>query len=291
VRAAEERRRVLRFAHLTDTHVQPERRAGEGLTRALAHAQAQPMKPELVVTGGDLIMDSFEADDARTRVQWELFNKVWRESCAVPTMHCLGNHDCWGFHKGRSKTTGSEPNWGKRRALEALGMARPYHAFERAGWKFIVLDSTFPDGDGYIARLDDEQFEWLKGELEATARTTPVVVVSHMSIVTATALFNGKEEVKRDRPIPSGLMHVDAKRIVNLFRKHPGVRLALSGHMHLNDRVDLHGVTYICAGAVSGAWWKGPNDGCREGYTLVDLFSDGTFEYAYVDYGWKAEPA
>jgi hypothetical protein len=47
-------------------------------------------------------------------------------------------------------------------------------------------------------------------------------------------------------------------------------------------------VTFICGGAVSGAWWKGRGTRCDEGYGLVNLYDDGTFEYEYQRYGWVA---
>jgi 3',5'-cyclic-AMP phosphodiesterase len=45
-------KRVLRIAHLTDVHVQPEKRAGEGLAACLNHVQQLPDKPDLILTGG-----------------------------------------------------------------------------------------------------------------------------------------------------------------------------------------------------------------------------------------------
>ena len=55
-----------------------------------------------------------------------------------------------------------------------------------------------------------------------------------------------------------------------LFKKHGNVKLCLSGHMHLNDRCDVDGVSYICDGAVSGAKWKGSKRQTAEGYGLID---------------------
>ncbi|MGH7493938.1 MAG: twin-arginine translocation signal domain-containing protein [bacterium] len=59
-------KRVLRLAHLTDIHVQPEKGAPEGMARALQHAQNLADKPDLVFNGGDSIMDALGADKART---------------------------------------------------------------------------------------------------------------------------------------------------------------------------------------------------------------------------------
>ncbi|MGQ9650788.1 MAG: hypothetical protein ACUVXJ_11815 [Phycisphaerae bacterium] len=65
------------------------------------------------------------------------------------------------------------------------------------------------------------------------------------------------------------------------------MKVCLSGHVHLIDRVDYLGVSYLCNGAVCGGWWEGPYQECDAGYALVDLYDDGSFEKRYVQFGWK----
>jgi hypothetical protein len=83
-------------------------------------------------------------------------------------------------------------------------------------------------------------------------------------------------------------MHVDARKLKDMFLEHSNVKACLSGHIHLVDRVDYLGVSYYCNGAVSGAWWDGDYQECAPGYALVDLYDDGSVENVYVTYGWKA---
>jgi Icc protein len=285
------RRRILRIAHLTDLHIQPERAGGEGVAACLRHVQSLDSPPDLVLTGGDLIMDSFATDHARTRLQWDLFTGTLKRDCGIPVEHCLGNHDIWGWNKGKSRTTGQEPGWGKKWAVETLGLPERYRSFERAGWKFIVLDSTHTDPDnpdGYKARLDGAQFDWLKRELEAADKSQPVLVLSHIPILSASALVIGNETKSGHNVVSGSEMHLDCVELAGLFAAHGNVRLCLSGHMHKLDRLEYQGTTYICNGAVSGGWWKGPKDWCDEGYGIVDLFDDGTFENRYITFGWKA---
>lgn len=278
------RRRSLRIAHLTDVHVQPEKRAGEGMAAAFAHAQSHKDRPDLILTGGDMVMNAFGASRERTKTQWDLWQRTLQDSLTTPIEHCIGNHDVWNWPR-----EGGEPERGKRWAMDALNLERPYRSFERAGWKFIVLDSTYPRDTGYVARLDDAQFEWLEGELAATSRTTPVLVLSHIPILAACAYFDGDNEKDGDWKVPGAWMHLDARKIVKLFHRHGNVKVALSGHIHLVDRVDYLGTTYLCNGAVCGGWWGGNYQECEPGYALVDLYADGTFESRYVTYGWKAE--
>lgn len=278
------RKRTLRIAHLTDIHVQPERGAPKGMEASIIHAQNQADKPDLILTGGDLIMDCFGADAARTKAQWDVFTAVMK-SASLPVEHTIGNHDVWGW--ANPDKFAKEPRYGKAWACEVLGLDKPYRSFDRAGWHFVVLDSTFPDGKGYKARLDDEQFEWLKGDLAAVPKTTPVMVVSHIPILAICSLFDGENEKTGNWVIPGNWVHIDARRIKDLFKQHPNVKLCVSGHEHLIDQVVYNGVTYFCNGAVCGGWWAGDYHECTYGYALIDLFDDGSFENRYVPYGWK----
>jgi 3',5'-cyclic AMP phosphodiesterase CpdA len=281
-------RRALRLAHLTDVHVQPELGAGEGLAACLRHAQSQKDPPQLILNGGDAVMDVYGADAARAQLLGDLWRRVWKAECSLPVEHCVGNHDVWGWDRKDSKTTGAEAGWGKQWALDLLGLDRSYRSFDRAGWHFIVLDSVHrADKEGeYVARLDDEQFHWLEADLRSTAATTPILVLSHIPIISVAAMMYGDQEKSGEWVVPASWMHIDARRIKDLFARHPNVKLCLSGHIHTCDRVTYSGVTYVCGGAVCGNWWKGDIEGTDEGYSLVDLYADGTFDVQYCAYGW-----
>lgn len=284
------RTRTIRLAHLSDSHIQPERGAFDGVAACLDHAMALRDRPELVITGGDLIMDGFESTRERTALQWDLFTRVYKDRCGVPVEHTLGNHDIWGWNQRKSRTTGEEAQWGKRWALDVLGAAMPYRVVERGAWRIVILDSVAPrDGFGYLARLDDEQMGWLDGVLADAGRDRKhVAVVSHIPILSACVFDTDAKVRDNDWVMSGGLMHIDAKRLFGMFRKHGCVKLAISGHIHKLDRCEYDGVTYICDGAVCGAWWNGPGDRVAEGYGVFDLFDDGTFEHAYMPYGWTA---
>jgi hypothetical protein len=276
------RRRSLRIAHLTDVHVQPERSGGQGFAAALQHVQSVA-RPDLILFGGDNVMavdtESGSQPD-RARAQLDLWTSVLAAECSTPHRICIGNHDVLAMH----------PVEGKAWACDAFGLDRRYHRFDQSGWRFIVLDSTFPIDDGshrYTARLDDEQFDWLSSELASAAPGMPVFVLSHIPIVCACAMFDGENEKTGDWHIPGAWMHTDARRIKDLFWKHKNVKVAASGHIHLADRVDYLGTTYLCNGAVSAGWWKGPCQEFDNGYGVIDLFDDGTSEASYETFGWK----
>ena len=123
--------------------------------------------------------------------------------------------------------------------------------------------------------------------LRDTPASTPVLVLSHIPILSASAILWASDE-RGNFEISGSLMHTDCVKLKDLFAKHPNVKLCISGHLHLLDRVDYNGVTYLCNGAVSGNWWNGRHKDCDEGYAVLDLYDDGSFDHEYVKYGWKA---
>ena len=282
-------RRVLRLAHLTDIHLLSSLNAPAGFTAALRHVHAQKDRPDLIVTGGDHIMDSLEKNDADTSEQWSLYHEIMQRECPTPVKSCIGNHDIWGWDQQKSQTTGDEPLWGKKRAVHELRLPHRYYSFDQAGWHFVILDSTYQvDGSNFVAKLDDEQFGWLGRDLKNNPR--PTCIVSHEPILSA-SVFLWAEIRRGQRQISASMMHTDAVQLKDLFKQHPQVKLCLSGHLHLVDRVDYTDVTYLCNGAVCGAWWHGDNKDCDEGYALVDLYADGSVSHQYVSYGWNPKQA
>ncbi|MCA9299887.1 MAG: metallophosphoesterase, partial [Phycisphaerales bacterium] len=247
--------------------------------------------PDLIINGGDQIMDALGEDRTRTRTQFDLWTRVIGESVATPMINVIGNHDVWGWDRDESKTTGNEDLYGKRWALDVFGLRERFFSLDRNGWHLVVLDSTHPvttDGRPYTARLDDAQFEWLEGDLANTPATTPVMVVSHIPILAACTFLDGDNEERGDWNVPGAWMHIDARRIKDLFFRHPNVKLCISGHVHLADVVEYLGVTYVCNHAVSGGWWKGPRDEFAPAFGIVDLYDDGSFETMLVNTGWEA---
>ena len=278
------RQRVLRIAHTTDFHVLPERNSAAGMEMCLQHAQSHD--PDVIFIGGDMVMDSLEADAEWRDIQWDLFSTVLRANLDREVVYALGNHDVWGW--GDVAKYQHEPLFGKRFACDRLGLESPYRSFDRAGWHIVVLDSTHRvEGNGYVARLDDTQFEWLVDDLAHVPADRPVLLFSHMPIFAVGPYLFGENERTGNWQVPGAWMHIDARRIKDLFYRHPNVKACLSGHMHLVDHVEYLGVKYYCNGAACGAWWLGSWHEFPPGYAIVDLFDDGTIENRFVAYGWE----
>lgn len=275
------KQRVLRIAHLTDVHMQSMVGAAKGFEKCLHHVQNLPDKPDLIINGGDAIMEAHGRGKDSVSRQWQLYQSVLSSENALPIKSCLGNHDIWC-----KKETKVCFEAGRQWAMDEFQLAKRYYSFDQNGWHIIVLDSVQPkpDESWYTAHLDEEQFQWLESDLKATPIETPILVVSHVPILAACVFFDGDRFTNENWNVPARWMHSDTVRITNLFHKHPNVKAALSGHIHLVDRVDYNGISYFCNGAVSGAWWFGKYKQTAPGYGLVDLFSDGSVENTYVQY-------
>ncbi len=289
--------RSLRIAHLTDIHVQPELESGNGLASCFAHVHALPERgqaaADLVITGGDTIMDCMEQGRSRTQAQWDLWQRVKADACSLEVRSVIGNHDVWGWTKSKAAVSEQEPRYGKAWACEQFGRALPYESFDRGGWHIVLLDSIFPHGESYIGKLDEAQWDWLTNDLTAVPATTPILVVSHIPILSVQPLAAATAEQpdgdgKPAFSVSGGTVHVDHPRLQELFARHRNVKACLSGHLHIVERIDFGGVAYCCNGAVSAGWWKGLHRGTDFGYAVVDLHDDGTVTSEYVPYGWTA---
>ncbi|UHG89461.1 metallophosphoesterase family protein [Spirosoma oryzicola] len=276
------RKRSVRFAYVGDTHITPEAKPMESVAKCLQHVQSQADKPAFILHGGDVIMDALKQDQSAVQKQWDAWHTVVKANNTLPIEYCIGNHDVWGFEQAKN-----DPMYGKKWAVDLMRIGGRYRSFDRNGWHFIILDSVqpTPDGKWYTGFIDPEQLEWLKGDLAKTDTKTPVLVLSHIPIFSPTAFFSEQNVKNGDWTIPGALVLSNTPELLKLFYQYPNVKTALSGHMHLLDRVDYNGVTYLCNGAVCGNWWKSDvYQQTKAGYALIDLYDDGSVERTYLHY-------
>ncbi len=270
---------VLRIAHLTDVHLKNKFDAPARYARCLHHVQKQTPKVDFIMNGGDVVFDMNKENLNTLDEQWKLTHSIMKGECSLPVNYCLGNHDIWWNENDKGQT-----RYGKKYTLDQLQLIKPYYSFNKSGWKFIVLDSVHLDIDDtwYIGKLGDEQFTWLENELKQAPSTLPVLIMSHIPILTATNLI--EDDTVNKWVMLGGDMHTDNSKLINLFYRHPNVKLCLSGHIHLREKLVYNNVTYICDGAVSGGWWEGNRRETFPGYGLIDLYADGSFDEQYIIY-------
>jgi 3',5'-cyclic-AMP phosphodiesterase len=272
-------RKVLTIAHITDTHIMPLIGAAKGFAKCLQHIQSSNEPFDLILNTGDSIMEAHQKTPFIVRQQWSLFQKILKSENSLSVLHCIGNHDicCEGDSHYNFES-------GKKMALDEVGLAKSYYSLDTFDWKIIVLDSvqTKPNGEWYTAYIDEMQWDWLEKELATSSK--PILIASHIPILAACVFFDGNRKNNDNWEIPGAWMHTDAMRLNQLFEKYPNVKIAVSGHIHLADKVEYDNVTYCCNGAVSGRWWKGKNQNTNAGYAKIELFDDGTFKNTYITY-------
>lgn len=276
----------LRVAHLTDIHIQNGLEAEKGFASCLHAANALAQKPDLIINGGDAIMNSALTFSKSTITrQWNLFNTILKNDNDLPVAHCIGNHDLYGWPLAKCSEKES-----KGQAMEEYGMKKPYYSIQQGQWKFIILDSIQCKNSvpGYYAHLDEDQMTWLKEELQGTSPDSYICIVSHVPILAVCILFDGIFKEKQNRSIPDNLLHGDAAELTSLFYQHPNIKACLSGHIHMIDHVNYLGVDYYCNGAVSGSWWKGNHHQFPPSFALMNFYDDGKVSREIQYYNWNS---
>lgn len=276
------KKKQFTVAFISDIHIKPLDTAEAGMRKALQTINQMEKKPDFIINGGDSIMDALAADKEKTGAQWDLFNKIIEVENKLPLKYCLGNHDIWGWQL--KEDVKSDPLYGKAWWLQQTGNPKTYYSFSHHNWHFIVLDSVQENKGGYIALLDDEQFNWLANEL-TNNKEKIICIVSHIPIISfCSAMFAKDMMPNGDWKLSRALLHTDAKKIKDLFKKHPNIKTCLSGHIHLQDEVNYLGIKYYCNGAVSGNWWGGPFQDFAPAYALFDFYNDGSVERKMIEY-------
>ena len=280
---------VARFAHISDMHIEEAGPSREHFSRAVRNISLLDPPVEFVVNAGDCVMDVLFSNKDEALAQWDRFLSVLPPDFPLPVYHAIGNHDVWGWGlpADEQAVVQSDPLYGKGMILQKLGLSSRYYSFVHEGWRFFVLDSIHLADQvfdhPYTGKLDDEQFDWLTGELEATDPAMHVCIISHVPIFGACGLLDSSE-ASGNWILPGPWQHIDARRIINLLWQHPNVKLCMSGHTHQLEDLRHHGIKYISDGAISGNWWKGAYYDFAPGYMLVNLYDDGSSELEFIAY-------
>jgi Icc protein len=265
------------FAFLTDIHLQPELNAVEGFQKAIDTLNM--IKPDFIITGGDLVMDAAEQTYGRADSLYNLYKET-SAGLNMPVYNTVGNHEIFGWYMDEEEITG-HPEFGKQMFENRIG--ERYYSFDHKGWHFIVLDAIHRAEDGgYIGKISDDQIVWLIKDLEQTGKETPIAVSVHIPFYSVvTQLAKGSLAVNSE-----GGVITNAREV--MLKLYPyNLRLVLQGHRHFLEDIYVGGKThFITGGAVSGLWWENePTDTPEEGFLLVKVKGE-QIEWDYVDYGW-----
>ena len=268
----------LRLAFYTDVHARQEWETPTALQHAAATINAQTA--DLVIAGGDLITDGFWSTEPVATARWDVYMQMHR-AIEVDLYPVIGNHDLVAANPKDSSPPADDP---RRIFRDRMGLERSYYSFDAVGYHFIVLDSIHVTRDDlhYHGMIEPEQMAWLKRDLAHTPKSTPIVVVTHIPLLTAfySATKGGTF------PAPKSRVVVNNLEVLEAFKDH-NVPLVLQGHLHVEEMIRWQRTTFIVGGAICGKWWRGAWHGTKEGFNMITL-GRNRFEWEYVEYGWQA---
>ena len=264
------------FHFLTDSHTQPELDGVHGTQ--LAMTEAAKLHADFAIQGGDHIFDALAVPKTRTLELLKLYDQT-QQSLGLKVHHTLGNHDVCGIYPAAGMPP-TDPLYAKKLFEDRFGPT--FYSFDHKGHHFIVLDSIgiTPDHH-YEARIDDDQLQWLAHDLAAQRTGTPIIVTTHIPLVTAVSSY---APVGPKTPPPSPFINGPAA--IKLLEGH-NVLAVLQAHTHVNERVDWHGIPFITSGAICGNWWHGTRLGTPEGFTEVTV-ANGTLTTRYHPTGFQS---
>ncbi|MCG6189311.1 metallophosphoesterase family protein [Maribellus maritimus] len=262
------------FAFLTDIHLKPEMNAPKGFQMAID--KVNELNPDFVLTGGDLVYDVMRGNQARGDTLFSLYKKM-SAGFNMPVYNTLGNHDLFAIY-AESPETSDHPDY--KYGMFERYIGKTYYSFDHKGWHFIVLNSLdVTENKRYTGVFGEEELKWLKNDLAKVDTLTPVVLTTHLPMITSRAQVKGS----------NGRGNVsNSAEIFQMLENYKSV-LILQGHIHwkeygvINDRIH-----YITGGSIAGNGWKGRRHNTKEGFVLVHVNVDD-FTWEYVDHGWEAE--
>lgn len=267
----------LRFVFYTDVHARTEWETPEALK--IAADAINRRKPDIVISGGDLITDGFQGTYDSVANRWDVYMEMHHaiDSDIYPI---LGNHDL----VAAIPEDGSPPSDDPRAVYrEKMGIDRTYYSFDAAGYHFIVLDSVDVTYDDlkYHGMIRPEQIGWLKEDLSRTGGQTPTVLCTHIPFLTSFYMAT-KGAIT---PAPKNRVVVNNEEVMRLFSGY-NLILVLQSHLHVVEMIRWRNTTFLSGGAICGKWWRGNWHGTNEGFCVVTL-RDNRVEWEYVEYGWE----
>lgn len=139
--------------------------------------------------------------------------------------HVLGNHDMDG-------------GYSREEVAKAYGMPGLFYAVDVDSIRLIVLDGNDPNSPknkgGYASYIGPQQQQWLIAELEKSDR--PVLIISHQPIAGIYTIDNALE----------------IQEILSRFSSK--ILLAVNGHAHVDQHIEIGKVHYVHINSASYYW-------------------------------------
>ncbi len=258
----------------------PDERALEGFNQAVVSINDLKPQPHFVIMGGDLVENEYTRTLENAEKMFDLYQETTMK-LRMPVYNILGNNDIIRIF-AESGGDSSHPEYGKGMFKKRLGEGVTYRSFDYGNWHFVLLDSLGKtDRGGYRGYIDDDQFSWLKDDLDKTGTERPICVALHIPLVTSYI------QIERDNMSapPRFLVVNNGTKVIKLLSGY-NVRLVLQGHLHIVEEIKYKKTSYITGGILSGAKWEAPSwQGHPNGYVVVDV-KGNEFNWRYQSYKW-----
>tara|TARA_B100000676_G_scaffold166784_1_gene163938 strand:+ start:54389 stop:55243 length:855 start_codon:yes stop_codon:yes gene_type:complete len=270
----------LRFAFFTDVHARTEWETPVALAKAAKSINTQ--KPDLVIAGGDLITDGFTSLPEEVTPRWDTYMKNLHNAIEGDVHPTIGNHDLVAANPADGSKPSSDPRAEFRKRMK---LDRTFYTFDAMGYRIFILDSIYVIRGKlqYQGLIGPEQMNWLREELSKTPNDMPIVLVSHIPLLTA---FYAATRGALEGGKPNRVM-VNNRGVLDQFRDH-NLLLVLQGHLHAQEVIRWRNTTFITGGALCAKWWRGSWYGTEEGFNVITL-RENHVDWKYVDYGWEAK--
>jgi Icc protein len=197
----------LTFVQISDSHIgfhlPPNPDPTATLAEAIAKIKAMPAQPAFLVHTGDI-------SHLSKPEQWDTAEQVIK-GANRQVFYIPGEHDVADAGNGAAY-------------LQRFGKStqgRGWYSFDLGGVHFVALINVFDFQPGFksagLAKLGDEQLEWLEKDVAGRSASTPIVVLAHLPLWT---IYE-----------PWGWGTADAGRALGYLRRFGSVTV-LNGHIH-----------------------------------------------------------
>jgi len=205
--AAEPQANGFTFLQISDSHVGFDKPANPNalgtFQEAIAKINAMPTPPAFIIHTGDIthLSKDKEFDDADQAMK-ALKQKIY----VIP-----GEHDVADADNGKAYLD----RYGK--GTKGKG----WYSFEYGGAHFIALINVFNFEPGFksagLAKLGDDQLEWMEKDVKGLSASTPIIVLAHLPLWTVYQEWGWGTE--------------DAPRALGYLKRFGSVTV-LNGHIH-----------------------------------------------------------
>jgi 3',5'-cyclic-AMP phosphodiesterase len=232
------------FAFFTDAHLDYKGNTVQYFDKAVN--TINELNPDFIITGGDNIKDATKSSESAADSLFNLYiSCIKKFNMAVYTG--IGNHESFGT--GNTLTNPENPMYGEKMYESKIG--KRYYTFSHKGWKFFMLDGIINTNSGYryIGCIDEAQMNWIKNELAATDTLTPVVICSHIPIISSLKKFELGS--LSGTPVNDGISN--SIELFDLF-SHYNLKLVLQGHFHFLEVLYTNDTYYITGPSLTARW-------------------------------------